>query len=112
MEETPTRDSKILEIMNGASSLSRKIVTRTLISCLNKARALNPTEQPLDVDEDEDELVELELVQLVKPIEQPIDVSGDENEPNTAKNNEKLTQTFFLQIYLINIKFIKFKTSE
>ena len=74
MENAPSRASKVLKLMDSISSVSKS----ALISSWNKARGLEPTEKPLDVDEDE--LIELELLELEPPDEQPIKVSDDENE--------------------------------
>ena len=70
MENAPSRASKVLKIMDSISSVSKS----ALISSWNKARGLEPTEKPLDVDEDEDKLIELELSEIEQPDEQPIEV--------------------------------------
>ena len=100
----------MLKMMDSISSVSKS----ALISSWNKARGLEPTEKPLDVDEDE--LIELELLEIEQPDEQPIEVSDDENESIQPKKiNKKLNQTcitrFFVQSNLININFIKNTTS-
>ena len=77
--------------MENFSSVTRN----TLISSWNKARELEPTEKPLDVDEDEDELIELELLEIDQPDKQPIEVSDDENESMPPiKTNKNLNRTW------------------
>ena len=55
MENTSSRASKGLKIIESISN----IIRNALILSSNKARELKPTEEPLDVDEDEDDLMEL-----------------------------------------------------
>ena len=68
MKNTPSRASKVLKIMNSISSVSRN----ALSSSWNKACGLESTENPSDVDKDEDELNELGLLEVEEPDEQPI----------------------------------------
>ena len=81
MENTPSRASKVLKILDSISSESRN----HLISSSNKARWLESIEKPSDVHEDVDEFIELEHLELEEPDEQPINESDDENEPNPPK---------------------------
>ena len=100
MENAPSRASKVLKIMDSISSVSKS----ALISSWNKARGLEPTEKPSDVDEDEDELIELELLEIEQPDEQPIEVSDDENESIPPKKiNKKLNQTCITRFFLFKV---------
>ena len=65
----------MLKIIDSISSVSKS----ALISSWNKARGLEPTEKPWDLNEDE--LIELELSAL----EEPEELSDDRNEPNAPK---------------------------
>ena len=107
MENAPSRASKKLKLMDSISSVSKS----ALISSWNKARGLELTKKPIDVVEDEDELIELELSEIEQPDEQPIEVSDDEDESIPQKKiNKKLDKTcitrFFVQSNLIKINFI------
>ena len=57
IESTPSRASKVLQIMESMSSVRRTAI----ISSWNEARGFEPTVKPLDVDKDADELTECEL---------------------------------------------------
>ena len=63
MENTPSRASKVLKMMDSISSVSRN----ALNSSWNKARRFWSTEDSSDVNEHEDELIELELLELEQP---------------------------------------------
>ena len=96
IENAASRASKVLKIMDSISSVSKS----ALISSWNKARGFQPTEKPIDVDEDEDELIELELSEIEQLDEQPIEASDDENESiSPEKINKKINQTCITRFF-------------
>ena len=97
MENAPSRASKVLKIMDSILSVSKS----ALISSWNKARGLEPTEKPLDVDEDE--LIELELLEIEQPDEQPIEVSDDENESIQPKKINKNSVKPAYHVFLFKV---------
>ena len=68
VENTTSRTTKVLKIMDSSSSVSWS----ALVSSSIEPHGLEATEKPLDVDEDEDKMIGLELFKLEEPVEQPI----------------------------------------
>ena len=79
------------------------------ISSSNHFGGLEPTEIPLDINEDE--LIELELSQLEEPVEQPIEVSDERNGTNSPKKMNFTPTTITRFLSLITNYFIELATS-